>query len=222
MVYFEKSQPAPDCLINEKVKADGDYKCGNVLNKIESDFKKKCYICEVKEPGTINVEHFRPHMGDNNLKFDWNNLYWSCSHCNNIKSNNYGDLIDCTDLAENIEDRIKLHMKPFPMEGVEVEAMDTNASTLSTVDLLNKTYNGSTKLKTLESSGLRNKILYDIIDFQHYTTQYLIGGFDEDHKNLCLTHIKRHLSRASNFTAFKRWIVKENEVMRNEFEKYFD
>ena len=89
MVFFEKSQPAPDCLALEEAKANGDYKCADVLDRIKSDFKNKCYICEYKEPISINVEHFRPHKGAKNLKFDWNNLFWSCSHCNNIKLDNF-------------------------------------------------------------------------------------------------------------------------------------
>ena len=105
MVYFEKSQPAPDCLEVEKDKAGGDYKCGDVLDRIKTDFKNKCYICGYKEPVTINVEHFRPHKGNNDLKFQWENLFWSCSHCNNTKLDNYDDIIDCTDLNEDIENR---------------------------------------------------------------------------------------------------------------------
>ena len=37
MVYFEKSNPAPVCLEVEKAKANGDYKCDNVLEKIKTD-----------------------------------------------------------------------------------------------------------------------------------------------------------------------------------------
>ena len=75
MVFQEKSQPAPPCLAKEKQKATGDYKCGDVFERTKTDFKNKCYICENKEPITINIEHFRPHKGDKKLKFDWNNLF---------------------------------------------------------------------------------------------------------------------------------------------------
>ncbi len=70
MTYIEKSQPAPKCLETKKNKTNGDYKCGNVLERIKNDFNNKCYICEYKEPETINIEHFRPHKGDIHLKFD--------------------------------------------------------------------------------------------------------------------------------------------------------
>ncbi|QHI35824.1 hypothetical protein IMCC3317_11720 [Kordia antarctica] len=222
MVYFEKSQPAPVCLETEKAKASGDYKCGVVLETIKTDFKNKCYICEFKEPTTINVEHFRPHKGDMDLKFNWNNLFWSCGHCNNIKSDRYINLIDCTNIAEDIENRVKVYIKPFPKEKVIVEALDTNPSTTTTVNLLNDVYNGTTKLKTIESSNLRNNILTEIKDFQKYLFQYFEDGFAEDDKALFLANIRRHLSKSSNFTSFKRSIIRGNEVMKDEFEQYFD
>jgi len=80
MIYFEKSQPAPECLEKEKSKKSGNYKCAGVLKRLKDDFKNKCYICESKAPTTINVEHFKSHQGDSDLKFDWNNLFWSCGH----------------------------------------------------------------------------------------------------------------------------------------------
>lgn len=222
MVYFEKTQPSPDCLDIERAKANGDYKCGDVLDRIKTDFKNKCYICEFKEPVTINVEHFRPHRGNVELKFGWNNLFWSCGHCNNIKSDNYEDLINCTDLDEDIENRVKIYIKPFPKEKVIIEALDDNPSTISTTELLNDIYNGTTKLKTIEASNLRNSILLEIKDFQKYLFLYFEDGFTADDKILFLANIKKHLSKSSNFTAFKRTIIRENEVMKNEFEQYFD
>ena len=41
MVFQEKSQPAPPCLTNEKKKANGDYKCGQVLERLKANFKNK-------------------------------------------------------------------------------------------------------------------------------------------------------------------------------------
>jgi len=85
MIYFEKSEPAPKCLAEEKEKERGDYKCGSVLERLKQDFKNKCYICEAARPQSINVEYLRPHRGDKELKFGWGNLFWSCAHCNNVK-----------------------------------------------------------------------------------------------------------------------------------------
>lgn len=62
MIYFPKSQPAPECLEIEKSKANGDYKQPEVLERLQDDFKNKCYLCEDKDITSINVEHFKPHQ----------------------------------------------------------------------------------------------------------------------------------------------------------------
>lgn len=222
MVYFEKSTPAPACLAIEEAKKSGDYKCGNVLNRIKEDFKNKCYICECREPNSINVEHLRPHQGNKHLEFNWGNLFWSCFHCNNTKSNRYTDIINCTNQAENIEGRIKLSMKPFPKEMVVVEALDTQASTVSTKNLLEAIYGGTTNLKRMESANLRDKILDDIMDFQGYLNTYYKGSSSQPEKDNALLKIRSHLSKVSNFTAFKRWIIRENTVLMNDLGQYFD
>jgi hypothetical protein len=222
MVYFEKSMPAPECLLAEKIKANGDYKCGETLDRIKVDFKNKCYICELKAPTTINIEHFKPHKGNIDLKFSWKNLFWSCGHCNNIKLGNYDNIIDCTADNENIEERIKLSIKAFPMEKVKVEALDDEPSTISTAKLLDAVYNGTTKLKTIESNNLREKIQTDIADFRRWLFDFYKEDIDEDEKRYCRIKIRYHLRKSSSFTMFKRAIIKDNEILKADFEKYFD
>lgn len=222
MVFFEKSQPAPECLEVEKAKSNGDYKCANVLERIKNDFKNKCYICEYKEPLVINVEHFRPHQGDINLKFNWNNLFWSCSHCNNIKLANYDNILDCTDNTHDVENKLKYIFKPFPYEQVQIIELDNSAETIMTRDLLTAVYNGTTKLKSIESANLRNKLLEEIMDFQRLLFDYFRDTNSQEDINYFLIKIRGHVHRASNFTAFKRWVILENEKLKDEFEKYFD
>lgn len=222
MVYFEKSQPAPDCLELEKAKANGDYKCSDVLDRIRNDFKNKCYICEYKEPVAINVEHFRPHEGDKDLKFDWNNLFWSCSHCNNTKLASYQNILNCTDFSHDVENKLKYIFKPFPFESVQILELDNSAETLMTRDLLTAVYNGTTKLKTIESANLRNKLLEEIMDFQRLLCEYFRDTNTQEDKDLFLIRIRGHIHRGSNFTSFKRWIILENQKLKDEFEKHFD
>lgn len=68
MINLKKSQPAPECLENEKKKASGKYNCGDVLERLEKDCFNKCYLCEDKYLSNINIEHFIPHQYDENLK----------------------------------------------------------------------------------------------------------------------------------------------------------
>jgi len=77
MVYFEKSQPSPTIT--------STHNTSEIVERLEDDFKNKCYICGEKEPKDINVEHFVAHEGNQGLKLDWNNLFLSCTHCKNIK-----------------------------------------------------------------------------------------------------------------------------------------
>ena len=69
---------------NIKIASEQDYRKGEVFRTLVDDCHGKCYICEDK-PTTINVEHIIPHRSDPALKFDWNNLFIACGHCNNIK-----------------------------------------------------------------------------------------------------------------------------------------
>jgi len=203
MVYFEKSQPAPDCLAIEKGKNSGDYKCGDVLKRLKTDFKNKCYICEQKAPTTINVEHFVSHKGGKNLKFDWNNLFWSCGHCNNSKLGSYDNLLNCTVSSDTVEMAIHYSLKPFPFELPSFKALNNNAKTVQTKELLEAVYIGKTKLKLIESANLRDLLLTEIQDFQKWLTAYFKSD-SEDMKAYALLKIKEHLCNASAFTAFKR------------------
>ena len=220
MVYFRKSQPSPDCLENEKGKENGDYKCDNVLELIKNDFKNKCYICEYKEPESINVEHFIPHEGDKNLKFDWNNLFWSCNHCNNTKLNNFKNILNCTIEDDKVSDDLKYIFKPYPFERVEIETVVNNERTRETRKLLLAVYNGTTTLKKIEASNLRNKLLDEVCEFQQLLIDYFKDTNDDDDVEYYKRKIKGHLKTGSNFTAFKNWIVKENEDLLEEFHEY--
>lgn len=220
MVHFTKSQPAPECLDIEKAKANGDYKCGSVLSRIKTDFKNKCYICEYKEPTSINVEHFVPHEGDKELMFDWGNLYWSCSHCNNIKLAVHINLLNCIIPTDNVETNLKYGFKPFPFESVEITSLVDNEKTNNTRDLLNDVYNGTTKLKTIEAANLRDKLLDEIMDFLENLKEYFRDTNTEEDRQYFLIRIRGHLNNGSNFTAFKRWIIRDNTRLNQEFAKY--
>lgn len=212
MIYFEKSQPAPECLEKEKLKVSGDYKCGCVLKRLQNDFKNKCYICESKAPTTINVEHFKSHQGDVDLKFDWNNLFWACGHCNNTKLAKFDDILNCTDLNDNVENALKYEFKPFPHEKVFVEALNSNAKTENTKNLLLEVFNGTTKLKNIEADNLRTALLKEMRDYQDHLCEYY-----EAYDSYSFRKIKSHLNSASAFTAFKRQVIKNNPALFAEF-----
>lgn len=222
MIYFEKTQPAPVCLATEKVKVSGTYNCGTVLKTLRTDFKNKCYICEYKDIPSINIEHFIPHEGDINKKFDWNNLFYACSHCNNIKLARYKNIINCCDPTSQISERLNYIFDPFPHESVIIEPLDSNADTIETAKLLGEVYEGTTKMKILESSNIRAKILDEVIEFQTLLRDYIKADDNQMLKDQLLPKIVGHLMKSSNFTAIKRCKILKNPNLKNEFFKYFD
>jgi len=220
MMFFKKSEPCPECLEAERTKVNGDYKCGDVLERLKNDFKNKCYICEYKEPKSINVEHFIPHKGDNELKFSWRNLFWSCAHCNNTKLGGFDNILNCIDKDEDIENKLKYIFKPFPFERVEIELLDDSDRSKNTRELLLSVYNGTTPVKIIESASLRNNLLKEIMSFQKNLLDYFEDTNDTNDREYFLIKIKGHLNSASNFTSFKRAIIRDNEVLLKEFGEY--
>ncbi len=227
MVYFEKSQPAPSSLATEKAKGmNGDYKKDDVQKQLKIDFYDKCYICESKGIHAINVEHFEPHEDrDIDKKFDWYNLLWSCSHCNGIKSNKHINLLKCTIETDYVDTNIKYDYNfkaSPPHEKVIIEAIATDHKTKNTVRLLQLVYQGTeesgidkdtTEMRKHQSGAIREKLFNEISSFitlldTYYYTQY------PDDKIDALDGLKKKLSNRSPYTAFKRYIIK-NDVEYN-------
>lgn len=220
MIYVKKSEPAPACLEIEKQKKNGDYKCGDVLTRIKEDFRNKCYLCE-NIPATINVEHFKSHRGtDKDLKFDWYNLFFSCGHCNNVKLHLYDDILNCTDMNDHVDEWIHYDIKPYPGELAKLTARHDDKRVHKTVELLEKIYNGHTPTKKIEAANIRQKLLEEIRDFQGWLVKYYRAGLEESDKKDIKQEIKLSLSSYAPFTAFKKWIIRDNEVLRKEFSEF--
>ncbi len=99
MVKVERSFPAPESLAIEAQKINGSYREADVIKRLSEDFHEKCYICEMKGISDPQVEHLLPHKNGiyEERKFDWNNLFWACPHCNGVKNKDKYDtgIIDC-------------------------------------------------------------------------------------------------------------------------------
>lgn len=207
MVYFEKSQPAPEFLSNK-------YNIPEVVQRLQEDFHNKCYICEQKAPTDINIEHFKSKDNYEDLKTNWDNLFFACAHCNHVKSSKYDNLLNCTIESDEVETALSYHCNPFPKEKARIEVVVASEKACSTKELLEKCYNGEhTAQKEIESSNLRSALIKEIKEFQDLLFEY----FENDKDEFFLIKIKQHLSNRSAFTAFKRWIIRDNEYLMSEF-----
>lgn len=171
MVKVERSFPAPDSLAEEKKKANGSYSEPDVIERLAKDFHNKCYICELDKLQDPQVEHLRPHFGGKNIerKFDWNNLFWSCSHCNGVKNQRKYDesIIDCC--KSDPEERIYFKLHDGKTDVTAVNLADSEARL--TAELVTEVFNIKNSGMRVYKSALRfeelnremNK-LYDALD----------------------------------------------------------
>jgi len=230
MINIVKSQPAPICLEEEKNKTNGNYRCGDTYERISEDFFGKCYLCEDDKPTSINIEHFKPHYQgkDKDRKFDWNNLFLACSHCNGIKRANENEILNCTNPEHKITDWIKFDIKPFPRELPKISAKNDNEINdeivKNTVELLNKIYNYNVNDNSFTSTKdaafkLRKKIIEEIALFGKILDEFYEPKIDltDVEKETLKRKIKKHISPKSPFSAFKLWIVKDNKIYSEEF-----
>lgn len=220
MINIEKKETPKE--LENLVKATKNYRHQQVVEQIKKDFNNKCYLCELKESTSINVEHFIPHRGNEELKFKWSNLYFACSHCNGIKGDRYDNILD--PLNNDVEQSIECRMDAIPMSKVYVIGMNDDIKTKNTVKLLDEIFNKCSKsagVRTEESRNLRNKLLKELRSFENALFIYYDDEELEEDRIKARKEIIKHLRNKSQFTAFKRCLIRKNELIYNEFKEEF-
>lgn len=207
MINIAKSNNVPVCLVETN-----DHKC--CIEQVQEEFFHKCYICEYKGYFSIQTEHFDPNPA---LRLDWNNLFYSCGHCNGIKSNKYIGMLNCTDFSIIITDVIKFEINPLPKEKPIFSPLNTNTSTLITIDLLNEVHNSKTKTRQLEANKLNDEICNELNELAKIIDKYYKSSLPEK-KQVLKNKIKEMLEVSSKFVAFKIWLIKSNTSRLNDFQ----
>ena len=220
MIYLPKSQPAPESLQHQKALAKGTHRQHDVMDMLQSDFKNKCYLCEYKAPIGIDVDHFIPHQGNRDLEFDWNNLFLSCKHCNGIKSIRT-DLLNCT-TDKSVDSKIRFGFSSFPKETISISSIDDSVESKNTVALLISIYYSTTPNGRIESENIREALFEKINLFLGFLEKYAANKYEETEKSRIKEKIITGLNPASPFTAFKRWIIRANDRLFQEFGTYLE
>jgi len=220
MVYFEKLYPAPSSLKEECEKNSGSYRKQDVLDKLCDEFHNKCYICESKDIESINIEHFAPHKDGNIIRqFNWSNLFWACSHCNQIKLARE-PFLNCTVQEDRVDGNIRYYIDDdLAKNKIVIEPLIDNIETHNSVKLLENVYSGTTDMNKFQAGVKRNKLYDEVCDFTMYIQKYMRTE-DNKKKRQLLETIKYELSNESAFTAFKRWIVRDNPSLNQQFQQY--
>ena len=205
----------------EKEKRAGEtYNTKEVFDVLKEMFHNKCYICENKNITSYEIEHFIPHKGNVELKYQWSNLFLSCRHCNQIKGLRYEGIIDCT--KEAADDKIAFRVKDFlrNKDEIEIVALEKTEKILKTCQLLRDVYYGNTPEKRLEASNTRRELRKSVSKFSGLVRDYIDSEGEDKEDYKC--EIKRELKNNSEYTAFKRWVIRDCEEVFNDFEDYLE
>ena len=213
----EKAQKAVRSLREAKDK-NGSYNTPEVNAALREMFHGKCYICENKQITSFQIEHLQPCRDNVELKYNWNNLFLACAHCNNTKLDKYEPILDCT--KENIEEAIAFRKKGYfgTEEELLFEVLDLREETLNTQKLLQEVYYGFTPQKKMEARILRRILRRELSVFKEYVREYQEAE-DEEKEDLKYL-IKQQLGDGSPFAAFKRWLIRDNREVYPELAMY--
>lgn len=225
MIRFNRkdTEKARKAIIDlEKAKVSGgSYNTPDVNAALAEMFLGKCYICENKEGiSSFQIEHLKPHGENAELKYDWNNLFWSCAHCNNIKNAKYDPILDCSQI--DVDRKIAFRKEGYfgTKEKFVFDALADDNETQNTVALLNEVYYGNTPQKKLEAANIRQRLRKDLSDFKNLVRDYYDAeAYDKEDIRM---RIRKEVGQGSPFTAFKRWILWDNKEEFYELIEYCD
>lgn len=217
MVKIERSFPAPTSLAEEAKKSNGRYDKPDVIERLKKDFHNKCYICEMKGLQDPNVEHLLPHKNGkySERKFDWQNLFWVCGHCNGIKNNSKYDagIMDCCrqDPEEYLDFQLDNDNVVISMKKSEDQIYKRTALLIrETFSLKNtgiRTYTSDERLRLLQKEM---NLLYE----------QLVKLHNSPNSKMILRTIGSLLRRESAFAAFKRCYVRVHAEEYPQLQQY--
>lgn len=207
MVHVDRSYPAPESLAIEAQKKNGKYNKEDVTRRLKKDFHDKCYICEIKGLQDPEVEHLLPYKNGKypERKFDWDNLFWCCGHCNRIKNVRSYDtgIIDCCK-----EDPEQLLICILEEGDIRVEAVEPeHKGSVLTATLLYEVFNQ-------KNTGIREAACEHRMTLLMEKMNVLYRNIENYKKNPTSVKYKRMmevlLKKDTEFAAFKRCFVREN------------
>lgn len=205
-------------LKREKAKSSGTYNTPEVNLALGLMFAHKCYLCEQKWLHSIQIEHLVPHRKNKDLMFDWNNLFLSCSHCNNIKNDGFTPILDCTKVAVDEKIAFRRHIEVLEEDKLDITALDDSPETKNTVALLKTIYYGSTEQKKEEAKIIRTQLSKELNRFEECVKEYASADGEDKIDLECSIQMK--LKWNAPFAAFKRWIIRDASDKFPELMKY--
>ena len=214
-----RSDIAPPSLADKK-----SWRGADVLKSLRESFHEKCYLCETKELTSINIEHFDSHQNDEDKKYDWDNLFYVCGRCNNIKGHHFNNLINCTDTNTDAL-RLIRHLPPHTphSSSLTIEATNTDPKTIETVSLLKNIFMGNnTPNQSVAGAALRKKVCRKYTMLLTYINTYTDDLSTDKEKEDALDKMKVLMSKKQEYSAFLTWPILESPELLEILEPYID
>jgi hypothetical protein len=208
MFNVKRTQPGPDVRKN--------YLSNEVIFELEKIFYGKCYLCEdlAAHP---QIDHFIPVEADKTKKYEWANLYYSCSRCNNIKSAAIG-LLDCCDETIDISKQIKCLCVTNKNDDVLIEAQNQDAKTVNTANLLYRCYNeNDTAIRCISRKQLHERIFLRYAEFLEQSNKLFDLSCFDGEKEKAKGHLKNMTDVSYPFSAFWKWHILSDTFLSEQF-----
>lgn len=204
MIRVAKSPNAPQSLSTTKA-----YDGVDVLQQLEEDHHKKCYLCERILSTDFQVEHHKSKENHPALRKDWNNLFWACAYCNGKKQHHFDNILHPATV--NVEEEIKHTMDIAHKQADFTPLVDTEEHR-RTCELLGRLHNGTRKLRTIKEENFIEYVMGVMNNFYRLVDKYLTTPNEE---NGML--VREELQIEKECLGFKYWIIKSKPQLVEAF-----
>ncbi|MBO1883386.1 HNH endonuclease [Capnocytophaga sp. Marseille-Q4570] len=206
MIKVFKKTTSPESLSVQK-----KYDSEEVKQQLIADHQGKCYLCERVLTTDFQVEHLHSQEHFPEEKYDWHNLFLSCSYCNGKKSNLFDNILNPA--QEPIESLITQELDYLNKKAV-FKQVGISASTevQQTLSLLERIFNGTHKMRKTKEERFFEDFLSKMNVFQKAINNFLIA--DNEQTRLVL---QEELTINREFLGFKYWIIQNNPKLLREF-----
>lgn len=218
---FQAKRPieAPEC---SKALGYNNLATMAALHKI---FHGKCYLCEQSNLNDPEIEHLEPHMGNEDKKFSWENLYYSCSRCNSIKGTKHTDILDCCNEDIDVFKAIKCVATAIGDHDIIVEPANghDDERTLNTVDLISRCYNDrTTATRGVTRAELAAKIHEELVYYLNLRLGILNKRSTPEEIESSTQKMKVMFSEKYPFSAIWKWHVIEDSLLYDQVKDHID
>lgn len=200
MIRVYKSPNVPLSLLTTQ-----SHRGEDVLQQLEEDHHKKCYLCERVRDTDFQVEHHRSQANHPHLTQEWSNLFRACGYCNGKKGNRFDNLLDPA--TSNVEDEILQVLDFSNKQAIFTPLVETDAHE-ETCMFLTRIHNGTHGLRRKKEECFFEHIMGIINDFNRLVSQYLTSPTEE---NQAL--VRENLQIDKECLGFKYWIVKNHPLL---------